>query len=65
MNFVQILHEFCTFNTRTLPLCDFYNILKFAVSSDQVNFLVYGPERPYFKQKQKNNITKFWPIVFF
>ena len=64
MNFVQILHEFCTFNTHTLPLRDFY-ILKFAVGRDQVNFLVYGPDRPYFKQKQKSNITKFWRIVFF
>ena len=27
----------------------------------KVNLLVYGPNRPYFKQKQKNNITKFWP----
>ena len=24
---------------------------------DQVNLFVYGPNRPYFKQKQKNNIT--------
>ena len=27
---------------------------------DQVHLLVYGPDRPYFKQKQENNITKFW-----
>ena len=27
--------------------------------------MVYGPDRPYFKQKQKNNITKFWPTDFF
>ena len=33
---------------------------------DQVNLLVYGPDRPYFKQKQKkNSITKFWPTGFF
>ena len=25
----------------------------------------YGPDRPYFKQKQKNNLTTFWPIEFF
>ena len=31
----------------------------------QVNILVCGPDRPYFKQKQKNNITKFWQIDFF
>ena len=31
---------------------------------DQVNLLVYGPDRPYFKQKQKN-ITKFRPTGFF
>ena len=30
----------------------------------QVNLLVYGPNRPYFKQKQKNNIIKFWPTGF-
>ena len=27
--------------------------------------LVYGANRPYFKQKQKNNIAKFWPTGFF
>ena len=32
---------------------------------DIVNLLVYGPDRPYFKQKQKNNITKCWPTGFF
>ena len=32
----------------------------FEVRRDQVNLLVYGPDRPYFKQKQKNNISKFW-----
>ena len=32
---------------------------------DQVNLLVYGPDRPYFKQKQKTNVTKFWPTGFF
>ena len=32
---------------------------------DQVNFLVYGSDRPYFKQNQKNNITKFWLTGFF
>ena len=26
--------------------------------------MVFGPDRPYFKQKQKN-ITKFWPTGFF
>ena len=31
------------------------------IRRDQVNLLVYGPNRPCFKQKQKNNITKFWP----
>ena len=25
---------------------------------DIVNLLVYGPDQPYFKEKQKNNITK-------
>ena len=28
---------------------------------DIVNLLVYGPDRPYFKQKKKNNITNCWP----
>ena len=32
---------------------------------DQVNLMVYGPARLYFKQKQKNNITKFWLTGFF
>ena len=32
---------------------------------DQVNLLVYGPDRPYSKQKQKNYIAKFWPTGFF
>ena len=30
---------------------------------DQVNLLVYGPDQPYLKQKQKN--IKFWPTGFF
>ena len=30
----------------------------FKVRLDQVNLLVYELDRPYFKQKQKNNITK-------
>ena len=32
---------------------------------DQVNLLVYGPGRPCFKRKQKNNITKIWLTRFF
>ena len=35
------------------------------IRRDQVNVLVYRPDRPYFKQKKKNNITKFWPFGFF
>ena len=35
------------------------------IRRDQVNLLVYGSDWPYFKQKQKNNITKFWPTGFF
>ena len=31
----------------------------------KVNLLVFRPDRPYFKQKQKNNIPKFWPAGFF
>ena len=27
--------------------------------------MVYGPDRPYFKQKLKNNIAKFWRTGFF
>ena len=30
-----------------------------TLRQDQVNLLVYGSDRIYFKQKQKNNITKF------
>ena len=32
---------------------------------NKVNLLVYGPEQPQFKQKQKNNITKFWLFSVF
>ena len=32
---------------------------------DQVNLLVYGPDRPYFQQKQKNDFTEFWPTGIF
>ena len=35
-----------------------------TLKRDQVHLLVYGPDRPYFKQKQKNNITKFSPNDF-
>ena len=35
-----------------------------ARSTGVYNLLVYRPDRPYFKQKQRN-ITKFWPIGFF
>ena len=35
------------------------NMYIFLFRRDQVNLLVYGPDRPYFKQKQKNIITKF------
>ena len=36
-----------------------------SLRRDQVNLLVYWPDRPYFKQKQKNYITTFWPTSFF
>ena len=32
------------------------------IRREQVNLLVYGSDRPYFKQKQKNNTKIFWPI---
>ena len=35
------------------------------IRRDQVNLLVNGPNQPYFKQKQKNNIAKFWPTGVF
>ena len=35
------------------------------LKQDKVNFLFYEPNGPYFKQKQKINITKFWPSDFF
>ena len=35
------------------------------LKAKQVNLLVYGPNRPYFKQKQNNDITKFWSTGFF
>ena len=38
---------------------------KFIDWRDQVNLLVYVPDRPYFKHKQKNDITKFLPTAFF
>ena len=36
-----------------------------SIRRDQVNLLVNGPDQPYFKQKQKNNIAKFWPTGVF
>ena len=41
------------------------NIRNKCVRRDQVNLLVYGPDRLYFKQKRKNDVTKFWPTGFF
>ena len=38
---------------------------KQTIRPDQVNLLVYGPDLLYFKQKRKNNITKFWPTGLF
>ena len=35
------------------------------IRREQINLLVYGPDRPYFKQKQKNNTKTFWPIGLF
>ena len=43
----------------------FTDSTKAIVRRDQVNLLVYGPDRTYFKQKQRNIITKFWPTCFF
>ena len=37
----------------------------FKVRLDQVNLLVYELDRPYFKQKQKNNITKMLTNLLF
>ena len=36
-----------------------------SLRRDQVNLLVYRPDRPYFKQKQKSNIAEIWPTGFF
>ena len=58
---------FCFFNRVIFN----YQIIEIDISSkkrirqDQVNLLIYCPERIYFKQKQKNNVTKFWPTGFF
>ena len=35
-----------------------------TIRQEQVNLLVYGPSRPYYKQTQKNT-TQFWPTGFF
>ena len=36
-----------------------------SVRLDQVNLLAYGPDRPYFKQKQKKNIfQRFDQLAF-
>ena len=32
---------------------------------DKLNFLVYKANRRYFKQKEKNDITKFGQLAFF
>ena len=34
-------------------------------SQNKVNLLVYESDRPYFKQKQKTNITKFYSAGIF
>ena len=41
------------------------NIRNKCVRRDQVNLLVYGHDRLYFKQKRKNDVTKFWSTGFF
>ena len=45
--------------------CQSNSSILFVPRQEQANLLVYGPDRPYFKQKQKNDITKFWPTGFF
>ena len=35
------------------------------IRRDQVNLLIYGPDQPYFKQKQKSNSAKFSLSRFF
>ena len=35
------------------------------LKAKQVKLLVYGHNRPYFKQKQNNDNTKFWSTDFF
>ena len=35
-----------------------------GLRQDQVNLLVYGPDRLYFKQKQKNNLTSYSFLLF-
>ena len=35
------------------------------IRQDQVNLLTYGPDRPYFKQKQKKNAKNFGQLDFF
>ena len=39
-------------------------VQRLTLGRDQVNLLVYGPDRPYFRQKQKTNIAKFWQTGF-
>ena len=71
---------FCIFLilSKTITLTCFNNIRKTnsekmkkyvietqSIRWDQFNLLVNGPHRPYFKQKQKHNITKFWLTGFF
>ena len=59
--FLALLFSLFTFSDLIwLDSCPQINIRQ-----DQVNSLVFGSNRPYFKQKQKNNITKFGPSGFF
>ena len=62
----NILYTPCKFHKtlKTIYFKERNNTSK-QVRLDQVNLLVDRPDRPYFKQKQKNNITKFWPTDFF
>ena len=57
------LNVYKTFRRRPERLLNL--LYAFRLSHVSTRLLVYGSDRPCFKQKQKSNITKCWPTGFF
>ena len=61
--FIHFIYLFIIYSYLLVYLLICFNYL--FIRQDQLILLVYRPDQPYFKQKQINNTTKFWPTVFF